>query len=215
MDPNDRSLLALLRRIVYDETIYLRHYLAQVISVDDPDQQGKIRVACYDLAFSPSNGGLGLWVTMRDKNSLTTPAVNDWVEIYFMSGDKNRPVCLGKANEMKDMLPGAYDGKPTTHVIFEDPEAKISLVFNALNNLLEIGNTDMQFAARINDEIKSTGSEDTAFWTWLAGMITIITSTPYLGLQAAMGVYIGANPVPASLTGKITKGSDQVKIGKA
>jgi hypothetical protein len=56
-------------------------------------------------------------------------------------------------------------------------------------------------AARKGDEIKSTATEDPTFWTWIAAVGAVLTG---LGVTA---------PVPSSLTGKITGGSSEVKIG--
>ena len=67
-------------------------------------------------------------------------------------------------------------------------------------------------AARKGDEVKSTATEDATYWAWLSGFATIITATPYAGLQAAMVAYIAANPVPTSITGKITQGTSEVLL---
>ena len=195
MNIDDKTILNEIRKIIYKETIYLRHYLAQVINVDDPDGKGKIRVACYDLGLAPSNGGTGLWVPPRDKNSIITPAINDWVEIYFMNGDRKRPVYQGIAGEMKDMLPENYDGKSTTDVIYEDNKNQIHDKYDSIENMREIGNSDMQPSARKTDPVK----------------ITI----PINGLTGfTAGGYPVINVAPLDLTGTITDGSDQIFIGK-
>ena len=54
-----------------------------------------------------------------------------------------------------------------------------------------------EFAARQNDAIQSTSTEDAIFWTWVAAV------------SAAAGV---PSP-PTSLTGRISGGSTEVKIG--
>lgn len=56
-------------------------------------------------------------------------------------------------------------------------------------------------AARKGDAIQSTSADDSVFWTWLNAAAVVL---------AGMGVVA---PPPTSLTGKITGGSTEVKIG--
>lgn len=71
--------------------------------------------------------------------------------------------------------------------------------------------------ARTTDATVSTSAEDATFWAWLFGLVTTLTTwVPVANdggaaLKAAVSAYIGANPTPASLTGKITGGSSVVK----
>lgn len=74
-------------------------------------------------------------------------------------------------------------------------------------------------AARKEDEIKSTNVEDAKFWTWMMIFKTIL-STPVneigLGAPSVFQQVLNAalaSLFPDSLTGKITKASDSVKIG--
>lgn len=81
--------------------------------------------------------------------------------------------------------------------------------------------TGAKKVGRIGDEIKSTSSEDSAFWTWLSGFIAVFQSwvpVPNDGgtsLKVALTSFFASNPTPSSLTGKITKGSDKVSLGGA
>jgi hypothetical protein len=74
-------------------------------------------------------------------------------------------------------------------------------------------------AARKGDEIKSTSSEDNTFWTWFTAFKSAFSSwTPVsedggAALKAIMTNFFSAYSVPSSLTGKITGGSSEVKIG--
>lgn len=56
-------------------------------------------------------------------------------------------------------------------------------------------------AARKGDAIQSTATDDSTFWTWLTAAAAVLAG---LGVTA---------PIPTSLTGKITGGSSEVKIG--
>ena len=54
-----------------------------------------------------------------------------------------------------------------------------------------------EFAARQNDAIQSTSADDAAFWAWVS----------------AVSVAAGVPSPPTSLTGRISGGSTEVKIG--
>jgi len=199
----DKTLLELLRRIVWAETRYLRHYMAQVVNVTDPDGGAQVKVVCYDLGFDTEDKGL--WCSARNKNAVITPKVGDWVEIYFMNGDQNRPVFLAGASDMEKMLPKNYDGKATTQVLFEDGENKIHEVYDALANELKIGNSDFRECARKNDTTQLT----------LSGFDI---QTLAIALLTTAGFVPASAPVPAATPvtftdGKITSGSIQVKVG--
>lgn len=207
---DDRDLLSLIRRIVYKETIWLRHYIGEVKNVTDLERLGRINVVCIDLGFNDEASGF--WCYPRDKNALLTPKIGDWVEIYFMGGDQDRPVYLGKVPELDKMLPKNYDGRPTTQVPFEDPEDKIRILFDGIRNELSIGKIDFRECARKEDAVASTGAEDNPYWTF----ITCFTTWASAVASALNGLGVPVPftcIVPSSLAGKITEGSSQVKVG--
>lgn len=197
-NPNERSLLNLLRVIIHRETVYLRHFYAKVVDVNDVLRIGRIRVDCYDLGMDT---GIGIWASPRQKDGLTVPKIGDWVEIYFMGGDRNKPVYIGKVVDFENMLPKKYDGRPTTQVLYEDPEAKTDIVFDSILNQLNIGKTNPQPAARKGDTVLSDAVSDPVFEAWRLAFNT---------WALAMGLPTG---MPASRTGKISSGSLQVNIG--
>jgi hypothetical protein len=221
---NNRDLYNLIKRIVLNETIYLRHYNGQVVNTVDPAGKGRVRVTIADLGFSvPSNG---LWCSSRFLNSLYVPKIGDWLDVGFVNGDRDRPVYYGKANEIAGQLPESFDNILGNQVIFEDPDEKINIKFDPIENLLEIGAGDYEKAARENDSIESTSVEDPTWWTnfniWRS--TELAAATAYLATIAPPpnpeGIYVTARvaaltamAIPASITGKITDGSDQVHIG--
>ncbi len=74
-------------------------------------------------------------------------------------------------------------------------------------------------AARKGDTVVADDKTDQEYFTWLTGFVTILTSWTVAGgdgglaLKTAMAAYIGANPTPSTVTGKITTGSTKVDIG--
>jgi hypothetical protein len=190
---NERTLVEILRRLINQEIVYLRHYYGKIVDVNDPLELGRVKVEVPELGI---DSGIGMWCSSRSKTSLTTPKQEDWVEVYFMAGDRNKPVYIGEAMEMENMIPRNYKKKATSQIIFEDPQDKTHIAFDADLNEMEIGNTDMQFVARVNDQIQASSVTDSVFWVWLGAVSTALSLT-----------------APPSLTGKITTGSTQVKAG--
>jgi hypothetical protein len=201
---DDKTLLNVLRRIIHQETIWLRHYIGQIKNVTDPQQKGRVNVAVFDLGYNSEDNGF--WCFPRDKNALITPKNGDWVEVYFINGDRNKPVYLGVANEMENMLPKSYDGKETTQVIFEDVDNKIRILYDASNNSLNVGNKNFQPCARKDDETLSDNTSDSNFWTYM----NLIATHVHPGIGAPSPTLATA---PSSLKGKINEGSDQINVG--
>ena len=224
----ERDLESILRRIVRNETIWLRHYVGKVLNNDcstAPGLQmsGMIQVAIYDLGLDTAD--IGIWCFPRDKNSLITPAIGDWVEVYFINGDRNRPVYMGTAHEISGQIPENYDGQATTQVIFESNGNSAHITMDELANILEIGSDTagaFAFAARQNDATLSNSSTDSAFWTWVTGLMTALSTfaatasggpIAFVAGGAALAAALAALTPPTSQTGKINAGSTQVKIG--
>lgn len=222
----DRDFLSLMRKIIQSETLWHVPRIGKVKDVSDPKKKARILVTIPSLVTvqgSPSsedNASLGFWCSPRDKNSLTTPAVNDWVEVTFLDGNRDLPRYSGLACEVQDMLPKNYDGRASTHIVFEDPENKVHVKYDQITRVLEIGNSDMQFAARLNDQTLSNNVTDPTFWAWIVGFLLVFKNwVPVVGdgggaLKTALTAFFVANPDPSTLTGKINSASDQVKIGK-
>lgn len=86
-------------------------------------------------------------------------------------------------------------------------------------NRVQLGSANpIKEAARKEDSTISTAVEEATYWAWLLGFVAVITSwtvNPGDGgaaLKAAMTAYIGTNPVPTQMVGKITSGSSKVFI---
>lgn len=169
-------------------------YLGIVTSLTDPDGLNRVIVQVPALGWTTNDSAAKCAVI--DTKGYTLPEIDDYVIVQFLAGDRNRPVILGTANNMKNMIPDAYaDGKDVLY----SRNGKIKITYDG--DQLEIGNSLFQPAARQEDQIQSTIVEDSVFWTWLAAAGLILAG---LGLAA---------PIPTTLTGKITAGSNQVKIG--
>lgn len=137
----ERSLIDILRKIVVQETIWLRHYIGQIVSLADTAQKGRVCVTIQDLGFNTVDNGF--WAYPRDKSGSYTPKQGDWVEIYFINGDRERPVYIGKAFEVPNQLPQSWDKTPTTSVIFESPNNKARIIHDEVKGKIQIQGQDL------------------------------------------------------------------------
>ena len=78
-------------------------------------------------------------------------------------------------------------------------------------------NSGTKGAARVDDEVKSTIAEDLTFWQYWATLSAQVAALPITVLDGGATFKAGLvalfASIPNSLTGKITKGSEDVKIG--
>ena len=132
---NTRTIRGMIEAIVIEQTRYLRHYVGQVVDTGDETNKGMVKVQVAQLGWiSPS---IAPWCFPRDKRGMIVPKSGDWVEVYFIAGDKNHPVYLGIANEMKDQVTKSYSDT-SKDVIFE--EDNVSLVYDKTNKKVTITN---------------------------------------------------------------------------
>ena len=109
------------------------------------------------------------------------------------------------------LLPGGWE------YIYDQETGDISFI-NSESGTIAVNGTIP--VARQDDPVVSTSTEDSAYWAFWSAMFAIIkgVAIPEPGngapsaFQAALKAALTAS-TPASLTGKITAGSDKVKVG--
>lgn len=133
-----RDELAQIRRVVYTETVFLRHYLGQVVDNQDPNKKGRVKATVLDLGWDTADKVQ--WAWPRAGHKLDVPKVGEWVEVYFMMGDRNKLAYLPGASELEGSSPRSYSD-PLGRVLFEDPTTGAQLfvdgktgLFSAKNN---------------------------------------------------------------------------------
>jgi hypothetical protein len=207
-----RRLLDQIRSVVRDETRYLRHYIGQVIDTDDELTQGRVAVAVIELGWDTA--ARAAWCWPRQVQGLMVPAVGQWVEVYFVGGDRNRPVYLGLASEVKGHTPESYVG-PDSMVVFADPDGKVQITYDRQAQTLLIAGGDganqilIDLAGgkiTIGDSAPSDSARKGDATT--ADVTTDPTNFPFLTTVCAIfGMTL------SKIDGKITGGSAQVKVG--
>lgn len=119
MIPTEEGILGMIREIVQEETVYLKHYNAEIADNNDPLMKGRVKVLVYELGFT--DPGSAIWANPRQNNSMIIPRIGQWVEVYFINGDPGNPVYLPLASEVAEGLPQSYDGQIGNNLIFESP----------------------------------------------------------------------------------------------
>ena len=131
----DKTLKGAIVEVIREEVKYLRHYLGEVGDVDDPDKEGKVKCKIPELERKTND--VGLWCYPRDKAAIVTPKVGDFVEVYFMLGDRDRPVYMGMAQEITGNRPKAHTG-PTKQVLFQSRETDKEISYDDPSGLLTL-----------------------------------------------------------------------------
>jgi len=199
------SMIGLIFSAVQPLLKYMVPREGQVKDINDPEKKGRILIQIPSLGWDTNNKGA--WCKPIDKNSLSTIKVNDWAIIQFVDGDPNFPIYIGKSNRIKDQLPKNYDGKSTTHVLFESPNDKIKSVYNEESDLLQIGKSDFRSSARKNDTVQITLSATDI----QAIAVALLTTTAFL--PTGTPPIPATTPVPPITDGIITSGSSQIEVG--
>ena len=179
------ELYGQIRKIVKQETKWLRHYVGSVLSVDDPLNLKRVQVAIQELGWTDTN--MGIWAAPRDKNSSLAPAVGAWVEIYFIMGDPARPVYLGGAVEhMISTPPIQQNTGKQAQVIFEDPNDHSYLNYNESNQQFDFSKLITVDVANNKVSLGTTVVADEA-----NGKVTLIQGTEAYVLGTTLNTWLG------------------------
>jgi hypothetical protein len=204
------SIEGILKKIIQEETLYLRHYIGKVLDNYDIDGKAKIKVSIQELGWTTPE--LAAICYPRQTRSLITPQVGEWVEVYFLGGNKMRPVWMGIAYEMQDMLPKSYKDI-TSHVIFDHAKTKDNIVYSdsekslttVLSGKLNVTTKgDMNIDAGSNKVTICQGTEPgvlgQALVTWLT---TFFNSKYNVHTHIVAGITAGGGSVTSAVTTSI------------
>lgn len=140
---NTRTIYELIANIVKQETKYYKHYIGEVMDNQDELNVGRVLVAVPDLAWTTQDKAA--WAYPRQLNALKIPKIGQWVEIYFLNGDKTKPVYLGNTPEIKKQIPAAYIGDTKEQVLYQNPETEQKIIYNETDDELKIGEASESF----------------------------------------------------------------------
>jgi len=144
MNANNDDLYEIIQQMIEEETLYLRHFIGEVAVTNDSLKKGRVKVMIKELGFDTPD--LGIWCYPRQSHSMSVPAVKSWVEVYFINGERERPVYLYPATEIIGNILKSYKGDPKEHILFESPENKNhNIKFDSKEKLLTFLNGSESF----------------------------------------------------------------------
>lgn len=153
---NDFDLYGVIRKIIAEETQWLRHYSGKVLNTTDPINKGRVLVGIVELGFE--NELEGIWAWSRAAN-IQIPKVGDYVEIYFMNGKVDQPYYCGILSKTRDLSSTNFTSK-FKQIIFEDRNNKNNnIVFDTNKKEYTIGNEGNKIVVsptgmKINDNLE-------------------------------------------------------------
>ena len=173
-----RDPRSLIEAIIREQTRYIRHYIGKVTNTQDTLARGRILVQVQELGWD--NDSNAAWCWPRTRHAMEIPEIGEWVEVYFIAGDPNRPVYLGQAAEINDQAPREYD-LPATRVLFQDPKSGDYIKYDQTTKELEIkiqGNTTVVKGAEVNlvgdtKTMVTYAALSTAIGTFIAALNTL------------------------------------------
>lgn len=196
------TLYGLIQEIIEKETKYLRHYYGQVINNIHLSRQGFVQVRVPTLGWERIDQTP--FCRPRDKHSMDVPGLGEWVEVYFMEGNRDTPAYLGNCPELYPIppataVPRAYDGNPTTHVLYESPIRKDSI---AHDDLLSWLTTKLGIGGSYTVKVGIGGNIDLVVGA--GGTININAGTGSLNLDGTM-IRLGLPSAEPALKGLTTQ----------
>jgi phage gp45-like len=129
----DNDLLSVIRRVVSQETVFLKHFEGVVTDDQDPKSLGRVKVQIPELLWTTPDKTP--WAGPEHALSTVVPPPGSPVVVYFLKGDRARPVYRGGSSERGASRLAEYK-EPSTAVLYEDGE--ISVVWDRRRSLLAI-----------------------------------------------------------------------------
>lgn len=206
----DQDELEVIKNLIKKETIYLRHYDAQVVSVEEVviGTTKTFRVWClpHDLGCQTINEAIGAYP--RQGKSVLRPTIGEYVELYFLKGDPDFPVFLYPVSENNGS--GSLDTKtPLTDIIYQSKDTVGEIIFDQTIKTFSIGEKALFTkicngtlgVARLTDTTLSSTVSDASFWVWVSAVSSALSSLGY-----------PVTPIPTTLTSTINSASSKVLI---
>lgn len=129
----DLDLTSLIKKavdLIYDNFRYFVPRIGEVLDVNDTLKKGRVLVAVPSLGWNTKDQGA--WCFPKEKKSIKTPAVGDFVLIEWIDADRDLPIYSAIASNIADMLPKNYDGNATTDVLYENNDGTTYVKYDSL-----------------------------------------------------------------------------------
>lgn len=191
------ELIGMISKLILDVTKYYVPRIGKVSKIVDDMGKGRILVHIPMLGWDTDN--IGAWCYPKDKNSLLTPGINDYVLVEFIDGDRDLPVYSGLATQMKDMLPRNYENQDT-QIIFESRGKDDHIQYNEKEKKLSIESGEITFNG--DDKVFVTHAAlDSALQTFITALNTHVHAGNGIPPTVPMNINISAAATTTIKTG--------------
>lgn len=141
-------------------------YLGTVVSTDDPQRLGRVRVRMDQFEDSddePAFASVARPVANNETTVFFSPQVDDQVVVGFLVGDVNEPIILGYAHSDKKKPPGDVSA-PSKHgiatrvgsVVFDEQAKSITVTFGSVqdpDSMITMDDDGIAVHARRNNQV--------------------------------------------------------------
>lgn len=199
-------------------------FLAQVVSVQDPNKMNRIQVRVYNLdGINDQNGPVWARVAVPfagdNRGAFFIPDVGDEVLVMFLSGDSRFPVVLGGLWNGHDTAPDQFGGSGTSvdrWTITGKAGTKIAIIEDSTGPTIQF-TTPGQLTGKMTDSdgsIEFSDSNQTSVRIDSSG-VTINAPTAQVQVTAASSMSITAPQVSVNAAMATFSGVVQCQVMQA
>jgi hypothetical protein len=141
-------------QVISEETKYFKQYEGKVLDTGDELNKGRVKISVPELGwFLPTESP---WVDAEYfGRGCIVPKVDDWVVVYFIAGNVNRPRYRSRTSALTGSTPGSYTG-PETVILYEDDTVVIMydgevVTVNAGSKKVRVKNDNQNLATLIGE----------------------------------------------------------------
>ena len=132
----NRDLLEMIQTIIKEETMFLKHYIGEIVDNKDVLNKGRVKVTLPEIGmYTPD---LALWCFPRQSMQMCIPNIGQWAEVYFINGDRSKPVYIYPVAEITGNIPEGYKGLVSNQILYESPKNKDCIKYDDAEGTLEV-----------------------------------------------------------------------------
>jgi hypothetical protein len=121
-------------QVISEETKYFKQYEGKILDIGDELNKGRVKISVPELGwFLPTESP---WVDAEYfGRGCIVPKVDDWVVVYFIAGNVNRPRYRSRTSALTGSTPGSYTGvnkkvlfdDSVTVIVYDDESKELSI----------------------------------------------------------------------------------------